>query len=74
MMSYHQPPKALLAVLQSIQLILSGSFPEIEMNPATNEPKANDWYACRKMACKDPLSFLRACCEIFDKFGKDSFL
>ena len=72
--SFHHPPPAVLSVLQCIELILAGNFAEIEMNTAKNEPKANDWNACKKMACKDPSSFLKACSEIFDKFGKDPFL
>lgn len=71
---YHHPPPPVLATLQNAQLILAGNFNDIELNPATNRVKSNSWEACRKMTCMNPMKFLQACREIFDKFTTDSYL
>lgn len=64
----------MLSLLQAIQTILAGSYPEIALNPSTNQPAANDWNACRKMACKNSHSFLMACQAIFDKLESDPYI
>lgn len=63
-----------MTVLQSVQIILAGNLAEIDMNPATNEPKANEWNSCRKMIQRQPHAFLKACKKIFDKFETDPYL
>lgn len=74
MISFHHPLQVVLAVLQTVQIVLAGNFGEIEMNPATNEPKSNEWLACRKMACISSSAFLKTCQLMFDKFESDSYL
>lgn len=52
----------MLTVFQYVQIVITGNFQSIEVNPATNEPKADDWEACCKMLFKQqPCYFLKVC-------------
>jgi hypothetical protein len=73
-MAFHHPPPLILTVFQYVQLILAGNYQDIDLNPATNQIKTNDWLACRKMVCNNPHKLLETCRQIFDKFEKDPYL
>lgn len=59
------PPSILLTIFQFVQLLLTGFYADIDVNPSNNKAKSDDWRSCLKMACKNSHQFLEACIDLF---------